>query len=216
MKNQHLAFLFLVIAALGCKIPGFSSGGGLSGSSKGTATGGSDPKVDVVEASKKFIALPSFTANMEGVGQTEIKSQVAYLAPDRFHITYLGGTAAGMEIIYIGKDGYMKAGDKWSKMPSTGQSVPNLRDSFTEEGLKTLSDVKYEGEDPVNGKPASVYSYKNVTPVGAHPFASKIWISNDSGIPMKIHVEYPNNPALKYMDVNYDTDAKVTIEPPIK
>ena len=33
---------------------------------------------------------------------------------------------------------------------------------------------------------------------------------------MTIHVEYPNNPALKYMDVNYDTDSKVTIEPPIK
>jgi hypothetical protein len=205
-----------LIAVVGCKIPGFSSGGGLGGSSKGTATGGSDPKADVVEASKKFLALQSFTANMEGAGQTEIKSQVKYAAPDRFHITYLGGTGAGMEIIYIGKDGYMKAGDKWSKMPSTGQSIPNLRDSFTEEGLKTLSDVTYDGDETVNGKSASVYSYKNVTPVGAHPFTSKIWISNDTGVPMKIHVEYPNNQALKYMDVSYDTDAKVSIEPPIK
>lgn len=216
MKNQYLAILVLLIAVVGCKIPGLS-GGGLGGGSKGTATGGSDPKTDVIEASKKFIALPAFTANMEGMGQTEIKSQVKYLAPDRFHITYLGGTGAGMEIIYIGRDGYMKSGDKWTKMPSTGQSIPNLRDSFTEEGLKTLSDVKYEGEEVSNnGKSASVYSYKNVTPVGSHPFTSKIWISNDTGVPMKIHVEYPNNPALKYMDVNYDTEAKFTIEPPIK
>ncbi|MDI1242042.1 MAG: hypothetical protein PSX80_09000 [bacterium] len=216
MKNHHLAIFILLVAVIGCKIPGFSSGGGLSGSSKGTATGGSDPKADVIEASKKFIALQSFTANMEGVGQTAIKSQVKYAAPDRFHITYLGGTGAGMEIIYIGKDGYMKAGDKWSKMPSTGQSIPNLRDSFTEEGLKTLSDVKYDGGESLSGKSASVYSYKNVTPAGANPFTSKIWISNDTGVPMKIHVEYPNNQALKYMDVSYDTDAKVTIEPPIK
>ncbi len=215
MKNQHLAILILVLAVVGCKIPGLS-GGGLGGSSKGTATGGSDPRTDVVEASKKFIALPSFKANMEGVGQTEIKSQVEYEAPDKFHIKYLGGTGAGMEIIYIGKDGYMKTGDKWSKMPSTGQSIPNMRDSFTEEGLKTLTDVKYDGDDMVNGKSASVYSYKNVTPVGASPFTSKIWISNDTGVPMKIHVEYPNNPALKYMDVTYDTEAKVTIEPPVK
>jgi hypothetical protein len=121
-----------------------------------------------------------------------------------------------MELIYIGKEGYMKVGDKWTKMPSTGQNIPNLRDSFTEEGLKTLTDVKYEGDDSVNGRSASLYSYKNVTPVGAHPFTSKIWISNDTGVPMKIHVEYPNNPALKYMDVVYDTEAKVTIEPPIK
>ena len=215
MKRHYIAFLILVVAVIGCKIPGLS-GGGLGGSSKGTATGGSDPKADVVEASKKFIALPSFKANMEGVGQTEIKSQVEYLAPDRFHITYLGGTGAGMELIYIGKDGYLKTADKWSKMPSTGQNIPNLRDSFTEEGLKTLTDVKYEGDDTVNGKSASVYSYKNVTPVGASPFTAKIWVSNDTGVPMKIHAEYPNNPALKYMDVNYDTEAKVTIEPPIK
>ena len=118
MKNLHLAFLILIVAVIGCKLPGFSSGGGLGGSSKGTATGGSDPKTDVVEASKKFIALQSFRANMDGMGQTEIKSQVDYAAPDKFHIKYLGGTGAGMEIIYIGKDGYMKTGDKWSKMPS--------------------------------------------------------------------------------------------------
>ncbi|MEQ1763044.1 MAG: hypothetical protein ABL984_07860 [Pyrinomonadaceae bacterium] len=215
MKQHHIAFFVLLLAVIGCKIPGLS-GGGLGGGSKGTATGGSDPKTDVIEASKKFTALQSFTANMEGMGQTAIKSQVKYLAPDKFHITYLGGTGAGMEIIYIGKDGYMKTGDKWTKMPSTGQSIPNLRDSFTEEGLKTLSDVTFDGEEKVNGKSASVYGYKNVTPVGASPFTSKIWISNDTGVPMKIHVEYPNNPALKYMDVSYDTESKVTIEPPIK
>ena len=215
MRRHNIAFLILVVAVIGCKIPGLSTGG--AGSTKGgTATGGSDPKTDVIEASKKFIALPSFTANMEGMGQAAIKSQVKYAEPDRFHITYLGGTGAGMEIIYIGKDGYMKTGDKWTKMPGTGQSIPNLRDSFTEEGLKTLADVKYEGDDTVNGKSASRYSYTNVTPVGAHPFTSKIWISNDTGVPMKIHVEYPNNPALKFMDVNYDTESKVTIEPPIK
>jgi len=215
MKQHHIAFLVLIFVVIGCnKIPGLS-GGGLGGS-KGTATGGSDPKADVIEASKKFIALPSFKANMEGVGQTEIKSQVEYLAPDRFHVTYTGGTGAGMELIYIGKDGYMKAGDKWSKMPSTGQSIPNLRDSFTEEGLKTMTDVKYEGDDSVSGKSASVYSYKNVTPAGASPFTAKIWVSNDTGVPMKIHAEYPTNPALKYMDVSYDTESKVIIEPPIK
>ena len=214
MKPQYIAFLALLLAVIACnKIPGLS-GGGVGGSKGGTATGGSDPRADVVEASKKFIALPAFTANTEGMGQTEIKSQVKYAEPDRFHITYLGGTGAGMELIYIGKDGYMKSGDKWTKMPSTGQSIPNLRDSFTEEGLKTLSDVKFEGDDTVGGKSASVYSYKNVTPVGSHPFTVKIWISNDTGLPMKIHAEYPGNPALKYMDVSYDTESPVVIEPP--
>ena len=200
-----LVFLFVVI---GCKLPG-----SLTGSSKGgTATGGSDPKADVIAASKKFIDLPFFTANMEGMGQTEIKSQVQYAAPDRYHVKYLGGTGAGMEMIWIGKDSYQNRNGKWTK--STGStSIPTLRDSFTEEGLKTLGDVKFEGEDTVDGKPALAYSYKNVTPVGNYPFTSKIWIGHDTGVPMKIYVEYTNG-TLKNMTVNYDTESKVTIEPP--
>jgi hypothetical protein len=207
MKKHALVFLLAAAAALGCKsfqslIPG---GGGGSG----------DPKADVVAASRKFIALKAFSAKMEGVGQTEIKSQVDYAAPDRFHVKYLGGTGAGMELIYVGNDSYMKTGDKWNKMPGDAKSIPTLRDSFTEEGLKTLTDVKFEGNDTVDGKPALVYSYKNVTPVGAYPFSSKIWIGKDTGLPMKIFVEYTNG-VLKNMTVNYDTESPVTIEPPIK
>jgi hypothetical protein len=217
MRRISLVFLLLGFAVLGCRLPaslsGSSSGG--TGGSKGTATGGSDPKEDVIQASKKFIALPAFTANMEGMGQTEIKSQVAYAAPDKFHVKYLGGTGAGMEIIFIGNQMYMKTGGKWSKMPTAqGTSIPNLRDSFTEEGLKSLSDVRYEGADNVNGKSAAVYSYKNVTPVGNYPFTSKIWISEDTGLPMKIYVEYSNG-MLKNMTVNYDTETPVTIEAPV-
>ena len=120
-----------------------------------------------------------------------------------------------MEIIYIGKDGYMKSGDKWTKMPGGG-NIPTLRDSFTEEGLKSLSDVKYEGNESVNGIATSIYTYKNVTPVGDFPFTSKMWVRNDTGVPLKIFVEYTNNQALKNMTINYDTEGKFTIEPPIK
>jgi len=212
MKKLNGASIILLLVVLGCKLPGALSGGG---SSKGTASGGSDPKADVVEASKKFVDLPFFTANMEGTGQTAIKSQVEYAAPDKYHVKYLGGTGAGMELIYLGKDSYMKAGDKWSKMPGGGTNIPTLRDSFTEAGLKTLTDVKFEGEDTIDGKPAMAYSYKNVTPVGAYPFTSKIWLSQKTGIPLRIYVEYSNG-QLKNMTVNYDTESPVSIEAPIK
>lgn len=210
MRLAPVAFILLLVV-IGCKLPG-----SLTGGSKGaTATGGSDPRADVVAASKKFLELPYFTANMEGVGQTEIKSQVQYAAPDRYHVKYLGGAGAEMEMIWIGKDSYMNMNGKWSKMPASNASIPTLRDSFTEEGLKTLTDVKFEGEDKVDGKPALAYSYKNVTPVGNYPFTSKIWIGHDTGVPMKIYVEYTNG-TLKNMTVNYDTESKVTIEPPAK
>jgi hypothetical protein len=149
------------------------------------------------------------------MGQTEIKSQVDYVAPDRFHITYLGGTGAGMEMIVVGSDMFMKApgASKWSKMPGNGSSIPNLRDSFTEEGLKTLSDVKFEGEESIDGKAAMVYSYKNVTPKGGFPFTSKTYVNKETGLPMRIKVDYENG-TLKTMTVNYDTETPVTIEAP--
>ena len=223
MKNLSIVVLVLAVSVIACKLPGAVKdivSGGASGetnsSSKGsTTTGGSDPKADVVAASKKFLDLPYFTANMEGFGQTEIKSQVAYAAPDRFHVKYIGGTGQGMEMISIGKDMYMNANGKWSKMPSSGTSIPNLRDSFTEEGLKTLTDVEFEGEDTVDGEAALAYSYKNVTPAGNYPFTSKIWVGKDDGVPKKLFVEYSNG-ALKNMTIKYDTETPVTIEPPMK
>ena len=220
MKKLALILLVLGFFAVGCKFGSLKdlvSGGasGNSSSSKGSSsTGGSDPKADIVAASKKFIDLPAFSAKMEGQGQSEIKSQVDYVAPDRYHVTYLGGTGAGMEMIMIGNQTYMKVAGKWTKMPGNAKAIPTLRDSFTEEGLKALSDVKFEGDDSVDGKPALLYSYKNVTPVGNYPFSSKIWIGKDTGLPMKIYVEYSNG-MLKNMTVNYDTESPVTIEAPI-
>jgi hypothetical protein len=214
MKKLVLIVLFLAAVSLGCKLssllPG-SSGGSSSGPG-GSSGSGADPKADVIEASRKFIALPSFSAKMDG---TNLQSQVDYAAPDKYHVTYISGTGAGMELIMIGNQSFMKTGGKWSKMPGDGNSsIPTLRDSFTEEGLKTLDEVKYEGEDTANGKPSRVYTYKNVTPKGAFPFGAKIWITKDKGLPVKIVADYPTGP-LKQMTVNYDTETPVTIEPPI-
>lgn len=217
MKRITLVIVMLAFAGLGCKYFDSLKGGALGGGtgSSGSGSPSSDPKADIIAASKKFIDLESFSAKMEGVGQTEIRSQVDYVAPDRFRVQYLGGTGAGMEMIFIGKDMFMKTGDKWTKMPGSGASIPTLRDSFTEEGLRSLTDVKFEGDDAVDGEPALVYSFGNVTPVGGHPFTSKMWVSKDTGLPLKIYVEYTNG-VLKHMTINYDTETPVTIEPPIK
>ena len=216
MKKILLPLIILIIAVLGCsKFKELSGGtGGGTGGGSGASSGG-DPTTELKASAKKFMDLKWFSAKMEGMGQTEIRSQVDFIAPDKFHVTYLGGTGAGMELIYIGSDSYMKSGGKWTKTPGDAKSIPNLRDSFTEDGLKSLTDVKFEGEDTVDGKPALVYTYKNVTPVGNYPFTSKSWVSKSTGLPIKIYVEYSNG-MLKNMTVNYDTESPVTIEPPIK
>src|SRR2546423_591809 len=157
MKKLTLVLVMLGCVGFGCKYLGSlkGSGGDSGGGSATGSSGGSDPKADIVAASKKFIELKSFSAKTEGMGQTEIKSQIDYVAPDRYHVMYLGGTGAGMELIMIGNQSYMKTnGGSWSKMPGDAKAIPTLRDSFTEEGLKTLSDVKFEGDETVDGKPA--------------------------------------------------------------
>jgi hypothetical protein len=219
MKNLFFVSAILIFFALGCSkfgelLPGGTKGGSNSG--RPSASAGADPKQEVIDASTKFIALPAFSAKMEGMGQTEIKSQVDYVAPDRYHIMYLGGTGAGMEMIMIGNDFYMKTAGKWMKSPGANAgAIPTLRDSFTDEGLKSLTDVKYEGPDTLDGKQASVYNYNNVTPKGQYPFKSRMWVDQDTGLPMKIVVDYTNG-TLKQMTVRYDTQSPVKIEAPIK
>jgi hypothetical protein len=217
MKTLIAVSAILIFLALGCSkfgelVPGMKGGSNSSSSTKA----GADPKQEVINASKKFIDLPHLSAKMDGMGQTEIKSQVDYVAPDRYHIMYLGGTGAGMEMIMIGNDFYMKTAGKWMKSPGANAgAIPTLRDSFTDEGLQSLTDVKYEGPDMLDGKPAHVYNYKNVTPKGQYPFSSRMWVSQDTVLPMKIIVDYTNG-TLKQMTVRYDTETPVTIEPPIK
>lgn len=216
MKKIAPIFLLLIVSALGCKFLGSAGGGGGGASNTaGDGGGGGDPKAAVIAASRKLIDLKAFSAKMDGMGTSEIKQQVDYVAPDRYHIIYTAGAAPGMEMIFIGSDMYMKTGGKWSKTPGNAAAIPTLRDSFTEEGLKSLADVKSEGEDTVDGKSAYVYSYKNVTPKGSFPFNAKIWVAKSTGIPIKIVADYPTNTALKQMTVNYDTETPVTINPPL-
>lgn len=226
-QDLFIPLLVLIAVTLGCSTirdmatkgtqpAGSNSNTGTSNSSgsKGSTTASADPKQDIINASTKFIELPFFSAKMEGTGGSDLHMQIDYAAPDKYRILYLAGTAAGMETIIIGKQMYMKAGGKWIKTSGNGDTIPNLRDSFTEEGLKTMKDLKFDGEDNVAGKAALIYSYKNVTPKGDFPFTSKIWIGKETGLPMKIEVNYENG-TLKQMNVAYDTETPVTIEPPI-
>ena len=203
MRGLGLIISVFIVLAVGCKLPDALKGSNSSTpsnsnssvpfgdgpASPGKVTASSDPKADVVAASKKFVELSSFTADMNGTGDNPIHMRLEYVAPDRYHIIQLGGPASGMETIMIGKNTYMKTGSVWRKFPmDVGSSIPNLRDTYTEEGLKSLTNVKYDGDGDADGKPALMYSYKN-TKVDT-VFTSKIWVSKDTGLPMKVVVDY--------------------------
>ena len=204
MKKLTLALVFIAGVAAGCNKV-------LEGSSRNAAP---DPKATVAEASHKLYTLKALSGNVETVGETSFKQHVDYVAPDRYHYSYVDATGAATEMIIIGDQSYIKEGDSWKK--TDGQSSPpTLRNSYSDEVMKTLSDVHFEGEETVNGKPALVYSYKAMMLVGNFPVAEKIWVAKNSGLPLKSYIENPSG-VVKNMTITFDTESPVTIEPPIK
>lgn len=229
MRNLTVVILLLLFAGLGCGLRerlGNLSGNSTTGNSGSPSTAGSqtdaapvsgDPRADVVQASKRFLDLPKFSAQMEGRGKTNMSMKLDYLAPDRYHMTNLGSSQQAMaEFIVIGPDMYMKFGGRWQKMPgAAGNAVPKLREMFNEEGLKTLQDVKYVGDEDVNGERAHLYTYRStVTNANVpYPFSSKIWVGSDDGLPQRIEVTYDQGD-LKTMTILYDYEKSISIEAP--
>ena len=222
MKRLVLVAVILGAVALGCKMAGIGS---TSSPANGLANAAASPAADnsggqpsgdarqaVVDASKKFIDQKAFQAVMNTTGDKPTETRLEYVAPDRFHI--VNGTS--VESVIIGKTAYVKLNGKWQKFPSEmGKSIASMRDAFTDEGLKSLKDVSFESNDLVDGVPASVYAYKSSTPKDGTSYRSKIWISNTSGLPMKIEVDYEGS-TLKHMTTVYSYDEGVSIDPPVE
>lgn len=231
MKNLPIVLLFCLTFTLGCGLSGkLANLTSNTGSSNGTTSGPtstdpgaaaptSDPRNDVIRASRKFLDLPKFSGKMDGTGGKELHMKLEYVAPDRYHIYFYDppGTVKS-ETMMIGNDMFVRLNGKWQKFPSMlkDNSMMNMRKMFDEEGLKTVQDVKYVGEDSIDGQKAYLYSYHNTktdatTP---YPFTSKIWIGAGDGVPKKLEVNYEGGD-LKTMTVIYDTSSDITIEPPV-
>ena len=156
---------------------------------------------------------------MEGEGDTTMQIELDYQQPDRFRmINRTGAQGMQMETIIIGRDMYLKQGDRWQKMPGAlGKTVPQIREMFDEKGLASLKDVTYAGEDEIDGRDAYVYTYRNEASKDGspYPFTSKIWVRQSDGLPAAIQVDYEGG-QLKTLLITYDYDKAVTIEPPVK
>ena len=206
MKKLTLILILVACGFTGCKR--------MQGAETTAKPSSADPKADVIAASRKLIALKSLSAIVDGTGgKLAIKKDVRYVAPDRYHIKFDDETGAHVEMINIGDDSYMKDGDSWNKLPGHDPASSTFRNSFTDEVLETISDAKFEGEETLNGKPASVYSYKIVTKVAGFPVAHRIWVDKKSGIPIKSVGEY-NDSQVKTLTTTFDAEKPVTIDVP--
>ena len=232
-KNLILPILILIALTLGCaRLQEFaktsSNSGGTSNSTDTTnptnrPSGSDSPPAefapsgdamaDIQKLGDRFLEQKSFRAEMIGEGDTPMKAELEFVAPDRHRFK----TDKGMETIVIGKTTYMKMGGNWRKMPmSLDTNIADMREAFNKEGMKWFNDVKYTGGDTANGRAAYVYAYHNKGPgAGIGENDSRVWIAKDDGMPIKIEAVYKSG-GLKKMTIEYDYKTPVTIEPPVK
>jgi len=231
---KHLALVIAVLAffVLGCGLfnrlanssTNVATNDGSTTSSKPTSGDAALPsgnaREDLITASKKFIELPKFRANMDTSGTNQFRMRLDYVAPDRFHIFFLDNSGqAKSESVMIGGDMYMKFGGRWQKLAGAvkNNKVPNLRDFFNEEGLKNLKEVDYVGDETVAGENAHVYSYHSdrtmTNQMAPNPYTSKIWVGANDGLPKKIEVTYEGG-EMKSATITYDYSSDISVEPP--
>ena len=114
---------------------------------------GANPRDAVVNASKLFLDQSNFQAEADSTGSQATHMEVEYIAPDRYHIK----TGPSVEVILIGRETYAKVKGVWRKVAMDLRgSMANMRESFGEQAMKTLTDVEFLGDDTVDGKDTSV------------------------------------------------------------
>ena len=178
--------------------------------SASTATTRENPAADIDAMADKFLAQKSFRAKMVGTGDKDVKTDLEFVAPDRFRIK----TGPGLETIVIGKDVYVSLEGSFMKLPGgMPDSVPNLREAFEKEGRKWFSDVRFVGEETVNGRPAYAYEYVNKGPQAAGENNSKIWVAQDGGLPLRLESRFKSG-NFKTMTIEYEYDANIKIDVP--
>ena len=225
MKNTStLAALTLLLAVFGCKLPGvLSKSGEPANSNSGrTADTPSSSGTDAVSPTgdafgdlkasfKRVSEAKAFQAVINSTGgERDFHVQVGYAAPNRYRIN--NGV---METIIIGNDTYSNLNGAWRKLPmSIGPVIQNLRDLWADETLRSISDVQFAGGDTVNGKASLVYTYKCAAHNGVNPYAAKVWIGGDNGLPQKYELAYTNG-SQKRLSTSYEYN-DVPIDPPIK
>lgn len=219
-----------LLAAISCsqlKLPGANST-----TSSGPARASSDPLEALKKAFTAQLAARSFRARMQySVANTGMHNDLEFVAPDRYHVTMMGPTIQGrgmkQEIIIVGKDTFTKIGDMpWQKTvmntaestlaTTIGEMAEQFRTQDVSQRMTKYEDVKFVGQDVLDGQPVGVYKFKLEGTKG--PSAGQIWISTADDLPRKIEHEASsrtNSDKGKLTITYYDYNATINIVPPI-
>jgi hypothetical protein len=162
-----------------------------------------DEKSIIAKSAVDLKNLKSYRAKviMEQQGQT-METLYEYVLPDKYHMV-----SDFAEMIVIGDDMYMKAGDTWTKVPGGGAGAAVADVGVTED---EILEARLEGTENVEGVPTQKYVY--TAKVGDNPpIEITAWIGLEDGLPYKIVTEVEGSTVTQVL---YDFNADITIEPP--
>lgn len=171
-------------------------------------TPSANPKDDLLNSTKRLQGAEAWTATLQSNLFPEMKTELKYAKPDRYHIKN-----AQSEVILIGKDGYGKQGGKWEKINEDfGALIEQMKKNFNAESMKSINEVKKTGTEKIGSKEATIYEYS----IGGNNVmqnTTKVWIASD-GLPLRTVVETQQPDAIQRVTTEYSYDKPVKIEAP--
>ena len=185
-----------------------------------------DPKDDVAAAMKAQNDAPAYRMKMTSTdNNTKAVTTITLesVSPDSLHLKTEGGPQT-MEIITDGKRTMMSqaGGALQEAPPQMGAMIGQARKSVAmDQMIKSAKDVKVVGHDPLNGVPATEYSF-DTDMMGLHS-TNKLWVGDKDHRPLKSEGEakgemsmggQPGQKVDQTVSISYDYDPSIKIELP--
>ncbi len=169
----------------------------------------------ILESAVNLKELESYRAKgiTEMGGQT-ISVLYEYDLPDNLHmVTEVAGQTT--EMIIIGADTYLKAGDTWTQMPDTGAGSDSMGTTVVQINLsrENVLDARLAGTEDVAGVSCQKYVYTASFP-DTPPMEVTVWIGLEDGLPYKV-VSQAGADMIVTQEL-YDFNADITIEAPLE
>jgi hypothetical protein len=194
-------------------------------------TASADPRADIVKAMRTSLDAKSYRSRIvtTSSGGHDQKITAEVVAPDRMHMTMEmempGRGTVKREMIYLGKESYMKVGDApWQKFPmGMGDLMAQFRDPKLVEAIAQKAEVKYLGTETLDGAPMLTYQYTIKDLLGpGKDGVSKIWIGATDNLQHQLETESDVDPLKtgkmihsKVTVTFYDYNADIKIESPM-
>jgi hypothetical protein len=175
------------------------------------------PKEDIMAAHQKLVERGKFrmTSVTEGGGDTT-RTEAMVEWPDRYHMKI---DAAGQknEMIIIPGGTWMKQGGQWMKFPmDMGAMIQSMTPEAMKKAYDGMSNIREIGSAEVEGRDATGYAYDSkVTMMGVTSTSSvKLWIDDDTGLPLKQEIDGEAMGTKSTTVQVYDYESPVSVRAP--